>query len=83
MANYDYVHNLWQSVRGTPDILMFWLFPENGSISEQNWGKQGINSSYNPVKFWIQKRRKKKRKKIAMYQNYPLALIKCEDVTAA
>ena len=30
------LHNLWQSVRGgTPNILMFWLFPENGSISER------------------------------------------------
>ena len=31
------VHNLWQSLvfRGTPNNLMFWLFPENGSISER------------------------------------------------
>ena len=35
MAKYHYVHNLWQSVWGTPNIFMFVLFPENGSISER------------------------------------------------
>ena len=40
MANYDYtyihVHNIYGKVfGGTPNIFMFWLFPENGSISEQ------------------------------------------------
>ena len=40
VENYNCVHNLWQSVQGggggggTPNIFMFWLFPENGSISE-------------------------------------------------
>ena len=72
MANCHYVHNLWQSVRGTPNIFMFWLFPENGSISERTVNR-GINSSYNSIKFCINK------KTIlififAMYQNYPLAL---------
>ena len=38
---------------GTPNIFMFWLFPENGSISERT--VNGINSSYNPIKFWINK----------------------------
>ena len=32
---------------------------------------QGINSSYNSIKFCI---KKKKKKKITIYQNYPLAL---------
>ena len=35
VANYHYVHNLWQSVQGTPNIYIFWLFPENWSISER------------------------------------------------
>ena len=58
---------------GTPNILIFWLIPANGSISERTVIKQGINSSYNPIQFCANKR------KIlififAMYQNYPLAL---------
>ena len=38
---YHYVHNLWQSVggggggEGTPTKFMFWLFSENGSISDR------------------------------------------------
>ena len=37
VANYHYVHNLWQRVfGGTPNICMFWLFPENGIISERS-----------------------------------------------
>ena len=33
MADYDYVHNLYGKVfGGTPNIMMFWLFLENGSI---------------------------------------------------
>ena len=44
MANYhyvrpDYVHTTCitygKLFGGTPNIFMFWLFPENGSISEQ------------------------------------------------
>ena len=36
MANYHYVHNLDGKVfGGNPKIFMFWLFYENGSISEQ------------------------------------------------
>ena len=38
VANYHYVHNLWAMAKclgGTPKIFMFWLFPENGSISER------------------------------------------------
>ena len=35
MANYHYVHNLWQSDRGDSEHFMFCLFPENGSILEQ------------------------------------------------
>ena len=52
---------------------MFWLFPENGSISERSVNRALIVHEYNPIKFCINK------KKIlififAMYQNYPLAL---------
>ena len=39
----------------TTKIFMFWLFPENGSISERTVNVQGINSSYNPIKFCINK----------------------------
>ena len=58
---------------GTPNIFMFWLFLENWSISERTV-TQGINSSYNPIEFCINK------KNIlififAIYQSYPLALI--------
>ena len=57
---------------GTPNIFMFWLFPENGRISERT-ANRGINSSYNPIKFWINKENIKFFI-FAMYQNYPLAL---------
>ena len=40
----------------TPNIFMFWLFPENGSISERTV-KHGINSSYNSIKFCIIKKK--------------------------
>ena len=58
---------------GTPNIFMFWLFPENGSISERTVNRALIVHEYNPIKFCINK------KKIfififAKYQNYPLAL---------
>ena len=33
---------------GTPNISMFWLFPENGSISEQIVNRTFNTSSYNP-----------------------------------
>ena len=51
---------------GIPNIFMFWLFPENGSISERTVNRALI--SYNPIKFCIN------NKKIlililAMYQN--------------
>ena len=72
MANYHYVHNLWQSVRGHSkhfdafDISWKW---------KHFWANclQGINSSYNSIKFCIS------QKNIlififAMYQHYPLAL---------
>ena len=35
VANYHYVHNLWQSVWGDSEQLMFWLFLENGGILER------------------------------------------------
>ena len=60
----------------TPKNFMFWLFPENGSISERTVNR-AFNSSYNSIKFCINKKKKKKKKKkiiFAMYQNYPLAL---------
>ena len=72
MANYHYVHNLWQSVRGTPNNCMFWLFPENGSISERTVNRALI------VHTTLQILHLKKYILIfifAMYQNYPLALI--------
>ena len=71
VAKYHYVHNLWQSVRGDSkhfDVLdISWKW-------KHFWAncKQGINSSYNSIKFCINK------KYIlififAMNQNYPLA----------
>ena len=33
MANYHYLYG--KVFGGTPNSFMFWLFPENGSISEQ------------------------------------------------
>ena len=39
-------------------MFMFWLFPENRCISERTV-KQGINSSYNSIKFCIKKKKKK------------------------
>ena len=49
MHNYQ-----WQSVRGggggeAPNILIFWLFLDNLSISEQTI-KQGINNSHRTIK---------------------------------
>ena len=35
VANYHYVHNVWQSVWGDSKHFYVWLFPENGNISEQ------------------------------------------------
>ena len=32
VTNYHYVHNLWQSVQGAPNIFMFWLFPEKYTL---------------------------------------------------
>ena len=58
---------------GTPNILMFWIFSENGSISERTVNR-GINSSYNSIKFCINKQ-KILIFMFAMYQNYPSALI--------
>ena len=56
---------------GTPDILMFWIFPENGSISERTVNRALIvhttllNSALTKnILIFI----------FAMYQNYPLAL---------
>ena len=40
MANYHYVHNLWQSVRGDSEHFYVWV----------------INSSYNPIKFCTNKK---------------------------
>ena len=40
---------------GTPNNFMFWLFPENGSISERTVNREGINSSYSSIKFCINK----------------------------
>ena len=42
---------------GTPNIFMFWLFPENGSISERTVNRAFI-SSYNSIKFCINKEKK-------------------------
>ena len=56
---------------GAPNIFMFGIFPENGSISERTVNRA---YSYKSMKFCINKA------KIlififTMYQNYPLALI--------
>ena len=52
MANYHYVHNLWQSVRGDSKhsyvLLISWKWKHFGANCYQ-----GINSSYNPIKFCI------------------------------
>ena len=58
---------------GTPNIFMFWLFPENGSISERTFNRALI---VHTTLYKILHLQKKKKKKIifAMYQNYPLAL---------
>ena len=40
---------------GTPNIVMFWLFPENGSILEQTVNRALIVHEYNPIKFCINK----------------------------
>ena len=58
---------------GTPNIYMFWLFPENGSISEWTVNKALI------VHTTLQNSALTKKKNIyiyifAKYQNYPLAL---------
>ena len=47
MANYHYVHNLWQRVRGdSKHFYVFGLiFPGNGSISERTVNRALINSS--------------------------------------
>ena len=56
---------------GTPNICMFWLFPENGSILERTVNRALIvhttlyNSALKKIFIFI----------FAMYQNYPLALI--------
>ena len=68
VANYHYVHNLWQSVRGDSEhfyvFVISWKWKHFGANCYQ-----GINSSYNSIKFCINK------KYIlififAMYQNY-------------
>ena len=62
VANYHYAHNLWQSVRGDSIKKKFvCLFSENGSISEQIING-AFNSSYNSIKFCINKAKKKKKK---------------------
>ena len=72
VANYHYVHNLWQSVRRDSKhfyvLFIFWKWQH----FRANY-KQGINSSYNSIKFCINKA-KIKILIFAMYQNYPLAL---------
>ena len=61
---------------GTPNIFMFWLFPENGSISEPTVNRALIvhttlyNSALTIKKISISI--------FTMYQNYPLAL-RCYD----
>ena len=70
MANY-----YGKVFRGTLNIFMFWLFPENGKwkISERTVNRALIvhTTLYNPA---LTHTHTKKKKKIAMYQNYPLAL---------
>ena len=72
MANYHYVHNLWQSVWGDSKhfyvLAIFWKWKHFGANCEQ-----GINSSHNSIKFCINKA-KIKILIFAMYPNYPLAL---------
>ena len=52
MANYHYVHNLWQSVRGDSKhfyvLVISWKLKHFGANC-----KQGINSLYNSIKFCI------------------------------
>ena len=40
---------------GDSENFMFWLFPENGSISERTV-KRALMVSYNPIKFCINKK---------------------------
>ena len=57
---------------GTPNIFMFWLFPENGSILERTVNRALIVNTtlYNSALTTT-----KNHFHFAMYQNYPLALI--------
>ena len=45
---------------GTPTILMFSLFPENGSISKRTVNRALI-VAYNSIKFSLKKKKKKKK----------------------
>ena len=67
VANYHYVHNLWQSVRGTPNIFFL-----NGSISQRTVNR-AFNSSYSSINSVLTKNIYKFSFS-PMYQNYPLAL---------
>ena len=52
---------------GTPKIFMFWLFPENGSISEWTVNR-ALRFCINKDKYYIFI--------FAMYQNYPISFNK-------
>ena len=49
---------------GNPNIFMFWLFPENGSITERTVNRALIVHTTTKKLIFI----------FTMYQNYPLAL---------
>ena len=57
---------------GTPNILIFWLFLDNLSISEQTIDR-AINNSHRTIKLWFNEE-KKFHLIFTTYQNYPLAL---------
>ena len=62
---------------GTPNIFMFWLFPENESISERTINRALIVHT-TLIKFCIKKKKKKKKKNHFHFRHvpklYPLAL---------
>ena len=65
---------------GTPNIFMFWLFPENASISERIVNR-ALTVHTIIFKFYIKKKKKKKKNIFAMYRNYPLALMTKSEKT--
>ena len=69
IANYHYVHYLWQSVRGDSEHFSVWVISLKYFISERTVNRALIvhttlsNSALKIIFIF------------AMYQNYPLALI--------